>query len=320
MAQVVVATGFGGPQMLSVVEEPVPEPGPGEVTVRVHAVGVNPLDYLEYSGAFGTDRDALPLPVGHELAGVVTAAGADATGPAGPVYVGDEVIAYRRVGSGAYATEVTWPAEVVVPKPGNLPWEQAAGLLFSGSTAVHALSVTDVGAGDVVLIHGVSGSVGLLAAQLARLRGATVIGTAGEARHEMLRGLGIEPVTYGPRLCERIRNQAGTRHIDVAVDAAGTDEAIDTSLALVADRARIATLVAFQRGNQAGIKTLGAGGGAVDPGTDIRAKAWSQLVSLAAEEKISIAIARTFPLTEAAAAHELVATGHAGGKVTLLPA
>lgn len=319
MAQVVVATGFGGPEVLDTVEQAVPEPGPSEVTIRIHAVAVNPLDYLEYSGAFGEDHDTLPLRVGHELAGVVTAAGAHAVGPAGPVYVGDEVIAYRRDGSGAYATEVTWPAAIVVPKPATLTWEQASGLLHAGTTAVHALTATHVSSDETVLIHGVSGSVGFITAQLARLRGASVIGTASEARHEMLRGLGVEPIAYGPGLPERIRDRAAPRQIAAAIDAAGTDEAIETSLALVPDRTRIATLVAFQRGNQAGINTLGAGGGATDPGTDIRAKAWSQLASLAADGKVDVAVARTFPLAEAAAAHKLVATGHAGGKVVLRP-
>ncbi|WP_028921354.1 quinone oxidoreductase family protein [Pseudonocardia acaciae] len=316
MARVVVANGFGGPEVLSMVERPVRDPGPGEVTIRVRAVGVNPLDYVEYSGALGTDRGALPLPVGHELAGVVTAVGA---GAAGRIRPGDEVIAYHREVPGAYASEVTWPAEVVVPKPVNLGWEQAAGLLLVGTTAVHALTATGVGDGDTVLIHGVSGGVGLVTAQLARLRGAAVIGTAGRARHEMLRGYGVEPVEYGPGLADRVRDSAGTRSVDAAIDAVGTDEAIDTSLALVADRARIATLLAFQRGNDAGIKTLGNLGGATDPGTEIRADARARLVSLAEEGKVTISVARTFPLAEAPAAHRLVATGHAGGKVVLLP-
>ncbi|MGH4018312.1 MAG: NADP-dependent oxidoreductase [Pseudonocardiaceae bacterium] len=318
MAKVVVATAFGGPQVLSTVEEAVPDPGPDEVTIRVRAAAVNPLDYLRYSGMFGADPSWLPMRVGQELAGVVTAAGTDAVGPAGPVQVGDEVIAYPGDVAGAYAGEVTWPARGVVPKPADLGWEPASGLLLASGTAVHALVATGLTSNDVVLIHGVSGSVGMIAAQLAIHRGARVIGTAGAARHEVLRRYGVEPVSYGDGLAERVRAQAPDG-VDAAIDAVGTDEALDTSLAVVSDRERIATIVAFERGNQAGIKTLGAGGGATDPGTEIRAQAWSELTSLAAEGKLEVVVARTFGLAEAAAANELVLAGHAGGKVVLLP-
>ncbi len=279
---------------------------------------MNPLDYLLYSGAFGSDPDWLPMRVGQELAGIVTAAGSDAIGPAGPIRVGDEVIAYPRDVSGAFATEVTWPARGVVPKPANLGWEQASGLLLAGGTAVHALTATGVTGEDTVLIHGVSGSVGVLAAQLAIHRGARVVGTASQTRHDSLRRYGINPVVYGAGLTERIQEHAPDR-VDVAIDAAGTDEAIDVSLAMVSDRARIATLVSFERGNEVGINTLGAGGGATDPGTDIRAAAWSELTSLAADGTLEVVVARTFELAHAAAACELVGTGHAGGKIVLLP-
>jgi NADPH:quinone reductase len=319
MAEVVVATAFGGPEVLSVVDEAVRPPGDGEVTIRVRAIGVNPVDYKLYSGSFGRDSTSLPLRLGAELSGVVTAVGARAVGPAGPVRVGDEVIVYRA--PGAYASEITLPAGVVVPKPASLSWEKAAGLLLVGATAVHALTATGVGEGDVVLIHGASGGVGRIAAQLAVLRGARVIGTAGAAHHESLRGYGVEPVVYGAGLAERVRERVpGERDkpMDAAIDAVGTDEAIDVSLELVADRHRIATVVAFERGAEAGIQRLGGAGGA-DPGTEIRAAAWAELVPLAAEGKLDIVVTRTFPLRQAGAAHELVAAGHAGGKVILLP-
>lgn len=95
---VVIAVAYGGPEVLSVAEEPTPEPGSGQVRIAVRAAGVNPIDYKSYSGAFGADPARLPLHLGAEAAGVVTAAGPDAVGPAGPVAVGDEVIAYRAPG------------------------------------------------------------------------------------------------------------------------------------------------------------------------------------------------------------------------------
>lgn len=320
MAKAVVATAYGGPEVLSIIGRAVEEPGPGEVTIEVKAAGVNPIDYKLYSGAFGDDPDSLPMGLGNEAAGVVTAAGSDATGAGGPVEVGDEVIAFHPgvSVSGLYASEATVPAEMLVPKPAELGWEEAAGLMLVGATAVHTLEATGVGRGDWVLIHGVSGGVGLTAAQLAILRGASVVGTAGESRHEKLRGYGIEPVTYGDGLADRVREQAPDA-IDAAIDAVGTDEAIDTSLELVSDRERIATIAAFQRAGDEGIKALGGAGDGVDPGTELRISARTELVDLAAEGKLDLIIAETFPLADAAAAHELVAAGHAGGKVVLIP-
>ncbi|MQA08597.1 MAG: zinc-binding dehydrogenase [Pseudonocardiaceae bacterium] len=317
MATAIVASAYGGPDVLSAVEASVRQPRQGEATIRVKAAAVNPIDYKLYSGVFGTNPDSLPRRLGQELAGVVTAVGPDASGPAGEIRVGDEVIAYGRGVSGAYATELTVPADAVLPKPATLSWEQASGLLLTGVTAVHTLAATGVTAGDTVLIHGSAGGVGLTAAQLAILRGAQVIGTASEARHERLRHYGVTPVAYGPGLADRVRELA-PGGIDAAIDTIGTDEAIDVSLELVPDRDRIATIAGFHRAADSGIKQLGSAPGA-DPGTEIRSQARSELVSLAADGKLDVVVAATFPLEEAAAAHELVAAGHAGGKVVLVP-
>ena len=94
MAIRIVATAFGGPEVLAVVEEPVPEPGPGEVSVEVRAVGTNPVDYKLFSGKYGADESQLPLSLGSEAAGVVTAVGVGAEGPGGPVGIGDPVILF----------------------------------------------------------------------------------------------------------------------------------------------------------------------------------------------------------------------------------
>ncbi|GAB0105008.1 NADP-dependent oxidoreductase [Nocardia sp. JMUB6875] len=299
---------------MSLIEVEVPEPGPGEVTVAVRAAGVNPFDYKVYSGAFGTDPSKLPLRIGLEVSGVVTAVGPDANGPAGPISVGDEVIAQV---SGGYATAVNARVNGVVPKPADVDWKEAAGLISVGGTAVHLLTATGVGPGDTVLVHGAAGSVGALAAQLAVARGARVIGTASPGRHERLRAYGVEPVAYGPGLADRVKALA-PKGIDAAIDTVGTDEAVDVSLELVPDRSRIASIVAFGRAATDGFKVLGLGPGA-DPGTEIRGNAWRELLPLLAAGKLDLAIAKTFPLAEAAAAHEFVMAGHAGGKVILLP-
>ncbi|MGZ6642287.1 MAG: quinone oxidoreductase family protein [Solirubrobacteraceae bacterium] len=304
MSRVVVATAYGGPEVLRVVDEPAGEPGPGELLLDVRSAGVNPVDWKRYSGVMGADPAQLPMRLGFEAAGIVAAAGPDATGPAGPVAVGDEVIAFRI--AGAYAERVVIPTAAAVPKPANMPWEAAGGLMLAGATAVHLLTATGVGAGDCVLVHGASGGVGLMAVQIARARDARVIGTASPARHDALRALGAEPVAYGDGLVERVRALAGDG-VDAALDVAGTDEAIDASLAPVADRERIATVVAFERGPREGIRLLGGGPGA-DGGEEVRNAARLELVRLVADGALQVA-ATPYPLDEAAEAHRLGIAG-----------
>ena len=315
MPTVVIAATFGGPEVLSVVEEPAIEPGPGQVRIAVRAAGVNPVDYKSYSGAFGADPARLPVRPGVEAAGVVTAAGPGAVGPAGPVAVGDEVIAFRA--PGAYATELVAPASALVPRPAALDWAQAAGLMLTGVTAWHALAATGVHEGDTVLIHGAAGGVGLMAVQLATGRGATAVATASPARHGFLRDLGALPVAYGPGLAGRVR-AAAPGGVGAALDLIGTDEAVDVSLELVADRTRIATIAAIARGRQEGIKLLGGAPGA-DPGTQIRDAARLELARLAQDRALRVFVTQTFPLGRAADAHRAIMTGHTTGKIALIP-
>lgn len=315
MSEAVVASAYGGPEVLSVIEVDVLDPGPGQVRIAVRASGVNPFDQKVYSGAFGTDPAKLPLRLGVEAAGVVTAVGADATGPAGPVGVGDEVIVYHA--PGAYAAELLVPASSVVPKPAALSWEQAGGLMAAGVTAVHVLEAIGLAKGETVLIHGAAGGVGLMAVQLAVARGATVLGTASAAKHDLLRDLGAIPVAYGPGLADRVR-AAAPEGVDAAADLVGTDEAVDVSVERVADRSRIATIAGFARGTRAGIKLLGGAPGA-DPGTDVRTAARLPLTEAAEAGRLRVLIAGSHPLREAAAAHRQIMTGRTSGKIVLVP-
>ena len=313
MAHVVVATAFGGPEVLSVVEESVEGPGAGEVRLAVRAAGINPVDWKLYSGSMGTGA-RLPMRLGFEAAGVVTDVGGEAVGPAGPVAVGDEVIAYRI--DGGYADEIVVPASAVVPKPAAMSWEAAGGLMLAGATAMHALAATGVGAGETVLVHAAAGGVGLMVVQIAVARGAHVVGTASEGHHEYLRELGAEPTTYGEGLADRVRALA-PNGVDVAIDCIGSDEAVDVSLELVADRDRIVSIAAFSRGAEVGIKMIGGGPGA-DPGTELRDAARLQLTALVEQGKLSVR-ARSFVLDDVAEAHREGQAGHVAGKLVLVP-
>jgi NADPH:quinone reductase len=315
MTRAVVATAFGGPEVLSVIQTPVSPPGPGEVLISVRAAGTNPVDYKRYSGVMGRDPAQLPMRLGSEAAGVVTEVGDGAVGPGGPIRADEEVVAFRI--AGAYADDLVVPAASVIPKPSTLSFEEASGLMLTGVTAVHALTVVGVGTGETVLIHGASGGVGLMAIQLAVAAGARVIGTASEGGRALLREFGAEPVMYGAGLEARVRALA-PGGVDAAVDCAGGDEALDVSLALVADRGRIVTIVASRRAFESGIKVIGGAPGA-DPGTEIRAAARLELARLASDGKLRVVVAATYPLAEAAAAHRALATGHVHGKIILVP-
>ncbi|MFI6815905.1 NADP-dependent oxidoreductase [Nonomuraea sp. NPDC050328] len=205
--------GFGGPEVLKVIEVERPEPGPAEVLVRVHAAGVNPTDswHRETGGLAGA-----VVPLGWDLSGVVEAVGPGVA----TLAPGDEVFGMPRhpLPAGTYAEYVTSPARHLVRKPARLTHEQAAALPLAALTAWQALvDVAEVRAGQRVLVHAAAGGVGHLAVQIAKARGAHVIGTARTAKHEFLRGLGAdELIDYTETDFETV-----VEPVDVVVDAIG---------------------------------------------------------------------------------------------------
>jgi NADPH2:quinone reductase len=313
MARTVITRKFGDIEDLEVVDLPVAEPLPGQVRVRVMAASVNPADLKQLRGMFG--GSTFPLRLGSEVSGVVVAVGPDAVGPAGPISVGDEVVGYPV--RGGFAEQLIVRASSVLPKPARVGWGEAAGLLVGAVTAFHLVEAVAVARGGRVIVHGASGNVGLAAVQLARARGAEVIGTISASHHDELRGLGAIPVLYGPGLEERLRALL-PEGADAALDTVGTDEALDASVALVADRQRIATIAGFAQAAELGIRLLGSGPGA-DPGTELRNGARLEMLQLAADGRLVGPPVIAFPLEQVRQAMALVAGGHAGGKVVLLP-
>ena len=310
MSRAVVAAAYGGPEVLSVIDVPQPEPGAGEVRVAVRAIGTNPVDWKLYSGARGSDESALPLPVGMEAAGVIDAVGPDTTSA-----VGDEVIVYR--GSGTYAEYVIAPESALTPKPAALPWAEAAGLMLAGATAEHAIVASGAQPGDTVLVSGAAGSVGQLVVQLASARGIRVVGTARPEKHELLANLGATPIAYGDGLLERARAAAPEGYA-AALDLVGVDEAVEVSLAVVDDPSRVVTIAAQARAPETGMTALGFGPGQ-DPGTELRDAARAGLAAQAGRGELTVPIAATYPLDDAAAAHKQLIDGHADGKIILVP-
>lgn len=293
----------------------VAPPGPGEVTVRVRAAGINPADAKHVATARpGTE---FPVPIGYELSGEVTAVGPDALGGSGELRIGDEVVAFRV--QGAYATELTVPARDVFAKPANLSHPEAANLLLAGTTAAEMIQVTRVTEGDTVLLHAASGAVGVSLLQQARELGVRVIGTVGpdaDDSADRVRRYGGIPVAYGDGLRERVEAAAEGARITSAWDAVGTDEAFDVSLALVAERDRIVTIVDPERAKRDGVLWIA---GSRPESARFRDIARARVLELAASGVLEVPVARTYPLAQAIEAVRFVMDGHPGGKVALLP-
>ncbi len=312
MARKWVATDFGGLNVLKEIEVEVPAPKSGEVTIEVRAVGMNPIDYKLV--AFGQDRSLLPLSIGFEVAGIISAIGPDTEIASGKAKVGDAVLAFRI--SGGYATALTVPAKDVFAKPENISFEQAANLLLVGATAADMLNLAKVKEGDTIVVHGASGAVGVSVLQQARLLGLKAIGTASEKNFEIVKKFGGIPVQYGAGLKERIEAAAPAKAgITAALDTVGTDEAIDVSLALVPDRQRIVSAAAFGRSQKDGFQAVGGGN---PDSAAFRDKVRAHLIELAAGGKLEVPIGKTFSFEEAKAALELLISQHPGGKLALL--
>ncbi|WP_158264203.1 alcohol dehydrogenase catalytic domain-containing protein [Amycolatopsis sp. CA-126428] len=307
----VVATGFGDESKLSFeLVRDVPR-GADDVVVRVAAIGVNPVDFKRYTDqAYASRRGDIhfPMPLGVEATGTVIEVGDDVVGPAGPIRVGDQVVMHRI--DGAYGEQVTVAASSVLPKPGQVSWEQAACLLLAGTTAAHALAAVAARPGETVLVHAVSGSVGRAVAQLAHVDGIRVVGTTSGGHDDTLAAVGVTPIAYGPGLAERARQSAPDGYA-AAIDLVGTDEAVDVSLELVADRRRIATVVAFDRAQRDGFLALGGSSGQDASGIAVRANARVRVLALAQAGLFHLDVVR-FAFDDVRAAHELLGRGAHG--------
>jgi NADPH:quinone reductase len=305
-----VAVEFGGPDVLRCVEKEIPPPGRGQVIIDVRAAGMNPADAKHM--APGQDPGLLPLAIGYEVAGVISALGPGTELASGAGAAGDEVIASQV--TGGYATAVSAPAASVFAKPPGLTFPQAANLLLVGTTAAELLHVSGARPGDTVLLHGAAGAVGTSVLQQARQLGVRVLGTASPASFDFVRQFGGIPVEYGPGLLDRVR-AAVPGGVVAALDAVGSQEAGDVSLALVPDRARVITIADAPRAKAEGFVFIGASNPNSGP---FRAAARGRIVQLAAAGNLVVPIAQTFPFDAAPAALRMLTSPHPAGKLALV--
>ncbi|GAA5074202.1 NADP-dependent oxidoreductase [Lysobacter panacisoli] len=301
--QAVVFDRYGDADVLRLAELPLPSPGSGEVRVRIRAAGVQPADCATRSGWFaqrGIGQTPFPRQLGNEFAGVIDAIGDGVNGLA----KGDEVLGWCN--ANAYAEAVVVPAQQLVSKPPMMSWAVAGSLSASGQTALTAVQALDIAAGDTVLVHGAAGGVGTIAVQLARLRGARVIGTASRENHDYLRSLGVEPVLYGSGLAERVRQIAPRVH--AALDGSGRG-ALDASIALGIEPSRIGTLVDFEDVQRLGVQAIRS---------QRSRERLQELVELHDAGRLRVHVRDIYPLAHAAVAHRDVENGHGRGKVVLM--
>jgi NADPH:quinone reductase-like Zn-dependent oxidoreductase len=297
---------YGDVDVLRVVDVARPEPGPGQVLVRVRAAGINPGEANIRKGLLHARWPAtFPSGEGSDLAGVV-----EKVGPGvGAWAPGDEVIGFTH-DRASHAELVVVDADHLVARPPGVPWEVAGALFVVGTTAWAAVQAVDLHPGDVVVVSGAAGGVGTIAVQLAVAAGARVIGLAGEAHHDWLRDHGAVPVAYGDGVADRIRAAAGGP-VDAFIDTFG-DGYVDLALSLGVAPDRIDTIADWDAAQAHGTRTDGNMAGA-------RPEVLDELAGLVAAGRLEVPIAATYPLTEVREAFTELERRHTLGKIVLVP-
>ncbi|MFE2246202.1 NADP-dependent oxidoreductase [Streptomyces lavendulae] len=288
---------FGGPEVLQLVEAEEPQAGPGRIRIAVRAAGVNPVDWRIREGqVLGAHPVELPAGVGLDAAGVVDQVGEGVEG----VEVGDRVFGE---GSDTYAEFAVLSAWARMPE--GLTFAEAAGYPSVVETALRIIREVGVGPGQSLLVSGASGGVGSAVLQIARARGIRVIGTAGAANQDYLRGMGALATTYDEGWVERVR-QLG--RVDTALDLAGSG-VIRELVGLTGDPRKVVSIADLDA-PRLGVRFSGVAGSVPD--------ALAEAVDLITRGGLHIPVEKSYSLTEAAAAHTDSRAGHTRGRRVLV--
>jgi NADPH:quinone reductase-like Zn-dependent oxidoreductase len=293
---------FGGPEALCFDDVPPPQPAPGEVLVRVHAAGVNPVDWKMREGLLGP----LPLPrtLGCDFSGVVEALGLGVT----DFFVGQSVFGHSGIG-GAFAELVAVPVRSLSPKPSAVDDIEAAATPLCALTAWQALfEIGDLQSGQKVLIHGGAGGVGMFAVQLALRQGAGVIATSSGRNLPILRRLGANEVIDHTAT----RFEDAVKRVDVVLDLVG-GETLERSWKVLKNGGRLVSTASTPSEE----KAMLCGVRARKMQTQTRADELTLMGDLIANGEIKVMVDRILPLYRAPEALEISRRGHVRGKIVL---
>jgi NADPH:quinone reductase-like Zn-dependent oxidoreductase len=299
MPNAIVMTEYGPPEVLTWAGVPLPEPGEGQIRIKVKAAGISPTDLALRAGYL---KDAIPLPadavLGFEAAGTVDAVGPGVTGTS----VGDAVAAllFSMGGYAEYAIASIWTR-----KPDTVSWIDAAALPASAEAAVGVLRQLDVKSGETLLLFGGGGSVGIIATQFAVAQGIKVISAVGEHDEALARELGATPVRYGSGVADRVR---GLGAVDAVFDAAGRGVLAD-AIALAGGPKRVITLsdpTAADFGVTLSQPTPDRAPGALD-----------DTMPLLADGRLRLRARESMPIQQAADAHRQLESGNVRERIIL---
>ncbi len=309
--QALLQTGTGGPEMLKLETIPVLQPGPGQVLIRVHAAALNPTDLITLQRPAAAGQTIRRV-AGVDLSGVIVAVGPETPGRSVGMPVFGMVDRQGNALNGAFSQYALLRTQSAVPKPPNLSYAEAAGLGVVGATALRMLDSAEVRSGQRVLITGVAGGVGSTAAQMARARGATVIGTASPRHAKYLQSIGVSQV-----IDYREGNVAGkVGSVDAVIDTAGGDEAIELLRTIKAGGHFVSVghvEVKPEQCSAAHVVCAGSPGSAANASASVL----EQVGQLAGTGKLRINIDKSYPLEHAVEGLQYLQQGHAEGKVIL---
>jgi NADPH:quinone reductase-like Zn-dependent oxidoreductase len=297
---------YGGPEVLELREVDDPVAGAGEVVVRVRAAAINPGEIAIREGALAARwPTTFPSGEGSDLAGTIEQVGDGVSAFA----TGDEVAGWTD-DRASHAELVAVPVDHLAAKPAGVPWEIAGSMFVAPMAAYASVDAVAPMPGELVVVSGAAGGVGSIAVQLARRTGANVIGLAGPANHDWLRGHGIVPIAYGDGQEQRIRD-AAPGGVDAWIDVFGGGY-VDLAAALGVAPSRINTIIDGDGATRVGASMEGSSQVAT-------AAILADLLALVAAGELEVPIAATFPLDRVRDAYAELSDRHTHGKIVLLP-
>ncbi len=301
MSKVFIFNNYGGPEQQELVDLPIPDPRAGEITIRVKAAGVNPVDWKIREGMLGKHATP-PVPMGREASGVVTAVGEGVRQFA----VGDAVLGLAAPGAGTFAEFTTLRTDKTVAKPKEISFEDAATIAVAGSAAYDATHQIQLEPGQTLLVVGAGGGVGRMAIQIGTMHKFTVLGVASAAKRELVESAGATFIESGDGLAQRAR-RAAPGGVDLIVDLVGGD-ALRAVAPVAKDPSHILSLADGDTAREVG--------GVVVQRTD---ESLDKITDVIKYGVVDPTVTSRHSLADAALAIAEVEDGHAVGKVVVVP-